>query len=264
MEWLNDFMSSYFQGNREEAYKIKKENIPSRLFKFQPIEDVRINSLLQNEIWFSVPKELNDPYDCMGTYWEEEEIEEILRKTISSENLKQRSTNEIINEALDSLRDHTKISCFSEELYNMPMWAHYANNHQGICVEYNFTSLNAGVDFSKSLFPVGYEKNRYNITDLLKRSFENSNDPKIRLLYFVMQLKHESWKYEKEWRIILHTENMKSGLVSSPIQPTAIYFGLNCREFEKVAKKIKDKFDCPIYKMSLNNSKFYHLDILNL
>ncbi|PYE41502.1 DUF2971 domain-containing protein [Paenibacillus barcinonensis] len=264
MEWLKDFLECYLKGQREEAYKIKKEQIPNRLFKFQPIEEARINSLIQNKIWFSTPKDLNDPYDCIGVHWDEEELSRYFKTTLPSDKLQYLSTNDIVHGALDSMRDHNRISCFSEELYNMPMWAHYASNHKGMCVEYNFSSLDGENDFSEQLFPVGYETDRYDITNLMRLSFQHPPDMRIYLLYFLMQIKHKSWAYEKEWRVMFNAEDKKSGLVECPIQPTAIYFGLNCEEAETISKRIKESFDCPMYKMVQINSKFYHLESLNL
>lgn len=264
MEWLDDFFNYYFKGQREEAYRLKKNQIPNRLFKFQPIEELRISSLIQNKIWFSTPKELNDPYDCMGVHWNEHELSDFFSKTISLNKLMHLSTNDIVKNALNSIREHNRISCFSEELYNMPMWAHYASNHKGMSVEYDFSSLDAETDFSKQLFPVGYETNRYDITNLMKLSFQDTPDMRVYLFYFLMQIKHKSWAYEKEWRIMLNADDKKSGLVDCPVQPTAIYFGLNCEEAEAVSKRIKKIFKCPMYKMVQTNSKLYHLESLNL
>lgn len=264
MEWLKDFLEYYLKGERGEAHTIKKEHIPTKLFKFQPIEEARINSLIQNEIWFSTPKDLNDPYDCMGVHWNEGELSSYFKATLPLDKLQHLSTNDLVYGALDSIRDHNRISCFSEELYNMPMWAHYANNHKGMCVEYDFSSLDTTNDFCKQLFPVGYETDRYDITNLMKLSFQQSPDMRIYLLYFLMQIKHKSWAYEQEWRIMLNAYEKRSGLVECPIQPTAIYFGLNCEEAETISKRIKEFVDCPMYKMVQTNSKFYHLELLNL
>lgn len=146
----------------------------------------------------------------------------------------------------------------------MPMWAHYASNHKGMCVEYDFSQLDAEETFSKKLFPVGYEENRYNITNLIKLSFQKEPDMRVYLLYFLMQLKHKSWGYEKEWRILLTTENKESGLVKSPVQPKAVYLGLNCNDFESISTTIKEAFNCPIYKMVQSNSKLYELELLKI
>ncbi|MBE5394535.1 DUF2971 domain-containing protein [Brevibacillus agri] len=264
MEWFGEFLKLYFTGERKEAYKLKHRYIPTRLYKFMPHNELRIGSLLRNEIWFSNPSTFNDPYDCASVYWEEEELSNYLKEVLSSEILAKHSTSKIVSEAYNSLRDHTKISCFTEKLYNMPMWAHYANNHQGICVEYDFSQLDAEDDFSKQIFPVGYQEHRYDITNLIKLSFNDTLDMRIYLLYFLFLIKHQSWEYENEWRIILHSENKQSGLVKSPIKPTAVYFGLNCNEYESTFKALKEVFNCPMYKMTQSNSKMFELQLLEI
>jgi hypothetical protein len=46
-----------------------------------------------------------------------------------------------------------------------------------------------------------------------------------------MNLKHSSWSYEKEWRIIKmrlpEEKEFTSGLEYCPLKPTAIYLGVN-------------------------------------
>lgn len=46
----------------------------------------------------------------------------------------------------------------------MPMWAHYASNHSGFCVEYN---TNEDINFKASLFPVQYTDERIDITNIM-------------------------------------------------------------------------------------------------
>ena len=47
------------------------------------------------------------------------------------------------NQELNILNDCAYITCFSETPDNMLMWSHYANAHQGFCVEYDFNNLSA-------------------------------------------------------------------------------------------------------------------------
>lgn len=100
------------------------------------------------------------------------------------------------------MRDNIRITCFSEELYSMPMWAHYDRNHTGFCIEHYFSSLDYNNDLTKYLFPIGYDTRRYNITNQFKMALSDKYDMRIKLLFFLMNLKHISWSYEKEWRII--------------------------------------------------------------
>jgi len=270
--WFEKFFDLYFTGDYEGAYQWKHTNIPSKLYKFQPFEENRISTVLNNKLWFTVPKDMNDPFDSRGVCWDYQEVEEYLRSHLSEEKLKQyNSIDDIVNGSISSMRDNIRITCFSEELYSMTMWAHYANNHTGFCVEYDFSSLDYNNDLTKSLFPIGYETKRYNITNLFKMALSGKYDMRIKLLFFLMNLKHSSWSYEKEWRIISAREPITSqepfagGLEDCPINPTAIYLGINCDE-NRIGY-LKNRVNCtniPIYKLKTCNSQFFDLDLHKL
>jgi hypothetical protein len=270
IEWFKRFFDLYFAGDYEGAYQWKHINIPSKLYKFQPFEENRISTVLNNKLWFTVPKDMNDPFDSRGVCWNYQEIEDVLKSHLLEEKIRQyNSINDIVNGSISSMRDNIRITCFSEELYSMPMWAHYANNHTGFCIEYNFTSLDYDNALAKNLFPVGYETKRYNITNLFKMALSGKYDMRIKLLFFLMNLKHSSWSYEKEWRIIStrepNQEPFKGGLDDCPINPTAIYLGINFDETK--IKDVRNKFsitNIPIYRLKTSNSEFFDLDLQEL
>lgn len=267
ISWFEKFYDLYFTGDYEGAYQCKHTNIPSKLYKFQPFEERRVSTVLNKKLWFTPPKDMNDPFDSRGVYWDNQEVEEFLRSLLSEEKFKQyNSIDDIVNGSISSMRDNIRITCFSKELYSMPMWAHYANNHTGFCIEYDFSSLNYDNNITKNLFPVGYETNRYNITNLFKMSLSDKYDMRIKLLFFLMNIKHSSWSYEKEWRIIsirksiLDEEAFKGGLEDCSINPTAIYLGINFDENN--IDYINDVFsgtNIPIYKLKTHNSQFFDL-----
>jgi len=128
--------------------------------------------------------------------------------------------------------------------------------------------LNFNDDFTKYLFPVGYETKRYNITNLFKMALSGKYDLRIKLLFFLMNLKHSSWSYEREWRIIDIREpnpsqkSFTGGLKDCPVSPTAIYLGINFDQSR--LDYLKDKFkntNIPIYKLKTSNSQFFDLDL---
>jgi hypothetical protein len=85
---------------------------------------------------------MNDPFDSRGVCWNTDEIEDFLKTRVPKDKIKEfGSIDGIVEGAIASLRNNIKITCFSEELFSMPMWSHYANNHKGFCIEYDFTRL---------------------------------------------------------------------------------------------------------------------------
>lgn len=265
MDWFKEFLRLYFRGDVEGAYKYKYGNIPNRLYKFQPFQENRLSSVLNNKLWFTVPKNMNDPFDSRGVCWDNEELETFYSENISQEKMNEfNSINDIIDRGLASLRDNIKITCFSEELFSMPMWSHYADNHQGFCIEYNFSSLGWDNDLTKYLFPVGYETQRYNITNLFKLIFNEPYDARIILLFFLMNIKHSSWSYEREWRIIRmrfpEEEILNSGLEDCLVKPTAIYLGVNFNKDKiiEIKQRLQDS-KIPIYALQTSNSQFFDM-----
>ena len=59
----------------------------------------------------------------------------------------------LINQAQDY-----KIACFSETNYSVPMWAYYADDHKGICLEYDFTKK-VDKEIIDRMFKVHYSNN---------------------------------------------------------------------------------------------------------
>ena len=271
--WLKDFLRLFYE-NKEQAWKLKHQFIPEKLYKYQPISEQRINSLKENKLWFCKSTELNDPFDCQPTFFNEKELlDEIIKTerpnklTVSDEDILK-----WIKQLLLDFKSSVNVTCFSETPYNMPMWGNYANNHRGICVEYDFNQLEYFNEFTKNMFPVGYEENRYDITNLLKRLLTRKYDPKLSLFFFLLMLKHNSWEYEREWRVLdmdideglgLGKISGNGRLLDCPVQPSAIYFGMNCSDtdIEEISTFIDPK-QTKLYKLNIGNHKYFNLDII--
>jgi hypothetical protein len=63
---------------------------------------------------------------------------------------------------LQKLSDLVSMTCMTETNNNNLMWSHYADSHQGFCVEYDFRLLKEDpFNISYHLFPVLYRKERF-------------------------------------------------------------------------------------------------------
>ena len=104
-----------------------------------------------------------------------------------------------------------RIACFSEEKSSIPMWAYYANNHKGVCLEYDLEKLNI--------------EDRYEYE--LKRAFckvhYSNYRPKDKHGDYSLVVKSSQWSHEKEWRLICDT---KSDYISVPCL-SDVYLGIN-------------------------------------
>jgi hypothetical protein len=87
-----------------------------------------------------------------------------------------------------------KIFCCSKTRQSFPMWAHYANNHQGVCFEYDVKDikLTQSCDVPDyALTPVVY-KDKFKTDDVQN--------------YMAHFYKSNQWSYEEEVRIVCQME----------------------------------------------------------
>jgi hypothetical protein len=161
-----EFHEAYIKADRKKLEALWKESTPSTLLKFHAgrYEPNGVNCLLDRisdkTLWLSSPRFFNDPFDCVINvdYYSEadrirrnyfkdflgdDDIVEYLLSFDSNENglLKIAESLKELNEDINSYFENSiYVSSFSEfdNLKSIRMWAHYANNHSGVCVEYDF------------------------------------------------------------------------------------------------------------------------------
>ena len=104
-----------------------------------------------------------------------------------------------------------KIACFSEEKSSIPMWAYYANDHKGVCLEYDMAKLNVEDEYEFEL----------------KRAFckvhYSDYRPQDQHGEYSLIVKSSQWSHEHEWRLICDTE---SNYITVPCL-SAVYLGIN-------------------------------------
>lgn len=169
----------------------------------------------------------------------------------------------ILKDFNDKYRSKLKVSSFSEDNKSLLMWAHYANNHKGFCIEYDLSSMDDKENLKKYLFPVQYSNERFDITDFYIDNVINKNGKdKYRLIHSVLY-KSEDWKYEKEWRFVISESEFGGKTVPTP-KPKAIYLGSQINEgHKKQFIEVCKKNDIDIYQMKLD-SKMYKLNLEKL
>lgn len=132
----------------------------NHLFKYSPFNINTVDSLTNKYFYLASKSQLNDPIE-MST------------KTSISSNL--------------NIGDNYRICCFSNNDNSMLMWSHYAQEHQGIMVEYWF-----GGDLPNG---VGIDKVIY--SDEAKRKKEENKY----LFNQYLLTKNKEWSYEDEVRL---------------------------------------------------------------
>ena len=132
---------------------------PATLYKYYPNTDCCLNSVKHNQMWYSAPCNFNDVFDCDISIDNKKVFTEALKLVPDKRGIRPgsnawKSLQATINQQLRALRGAfekmrytTGVSCLSESENSLLMWAHYAHNHQGICVEYDLLEINRILNF---------------------------------------------------------------------------------------------------------------------
>lgn len=214
-------------------------SVPTHLYKYQRLTAHSLASLLNESVWLSSPTAFNDPFDCAITLSREKlnesvdhAITEISRRQgIPKEKIENHDKIINLDEAAyerlrSTLRNRMReigVLCLSATPYEILMWSHYAENHKGFCVEYDFSE---GTHLRKLAQPVRYSE------VIPSLSLANlPSEAKDNFLEVCIFTKAKQWQYEQEWRVIMD-EGDRS--FQAPSKVTSVIFGARMPIEEKV------------------------------
>ena len=181
-----------------------------KLYKFRSLDNFKYTEdIIRNKRLYAADfRKLNDPME--GAF-----------KLLPS--VDKRLRDAIIEQKLD-----LKVCSLCEEMKNPLMWAHYANNFQGICIEIEISE--------DKVTKLDYKKDILNVTNQLNNADNWAKK--------ILTTKFQEWKYEKEWRILTNNNYVKD------INITAIYLGI--RISKEYIEKLS-KYGVPICKTKINH-----------
>lgn len=237
---------------------------PASLYKYYGDTPEKLNAVKNNKMWYSAPSNFNDVFDCDISIDDKKIFNEALKLLPDKRRIRPgsnawRELRATINQQLralraklDELRNTTGVSCLSESENSLLMWAHYAHNHRGICVEYDLLEINRILNFSA--IPVIYSEERPCFDCLDPQIIQKDA---LKLLVQSLTSKSSEWRYEKEWRIILNKgacgdswDSDKSGALLDMIPPSSIILGCAVQpEFERQVTDYCSTNRIDLYKM---------------
>lgn len=190
-----------------------------KVYKYRALNKNNIDSLKENYFWAASKKTLNDPHE--GTY-STEMIDDFFQKIIALEKI---NSSKYLKSSFSSLeRKISECSIFSlSKDYSInSLWAYYADNHKGICIEYDLEGLISKNKPMYQHFDINYVDNPLGISidDVLSEN----------IFKMTIGTKDLSWSNEKEYRIISDIDG-KNYHRSDAIK--SIFFGLQTPEYEK-------------------------------
>jgi hypothetical protein len=146
-----------------------------------------------------------------GDYQTDVEVERYLKEQLLAPEIKR---------LIDAEMGSRGVFCLSETWRSPLMWSHYADEHRGICLEYDATQID-----NPDLAAVNYRSPRsIKASDLIKWKIQASSEAERRVYNTYFFAKAPQWKYEREWRDI----SQFIGAASTRFPITAVYFGLRC------------------------------------
>ena len=111
-------------------------------------------------MWYSAPCNFNDAFDCDISINEKALFECFLKEASQERRIRQGSSGwmnlkGVVHKQIHNLQEEfeetkrtTGISCLSESDSSLLMWAHYADNHKGMCVEYELLKISNQLKFT--------------------------------------------------------------------------------------------------------------------
>lgn len=185
--------------------------------------------------------------ECLQANYDVEELSESVYLSINKrkKSLSKKFSNQIQKSIL--------CCSFSERNDSMLMWSHYAANHTGMCIEYDFTQLGEKSDITRMLQPVIYRENIFDVTKYL----ENTGRLNILFTSYLAMIKAKDWEYENEWRYIIPERIIEPFNKPLGCKPTAIYLGSRINtEDERCIREIAEEKSIPVINMQLSHNKF--------
>lgn len=195
------------------------------LYHYQPFNGEWKNyleaTLRDRTIYLSSPQSFNDPWDCRPWFdlealqdpnVREAHIAWFMRQstqTKESDAIEMRHTPNLLRHMIEEcsvgvcndLNNNYRVYCLTPNENNALMWAHYADKHKGICLQFDVRT--SPVDLA---YKIEYQQNLP--PSLL---IQNNEEPAIKALF----TKSDAWAYENEFRIL--ARDAKSPLPDIPI-----------------------------------------------
>lgn len=228
---------------------------PKYLYKYKPFGELLLKELNGQEVYYCKPQQFNDPLDCKPLIADDldlKHLEQLAYKlltykkpddtnwAISQMNHFRYSASEFgkFDDGKEGERDYRYsmrrvleddlvnavgdigILSLSQKWNSMLMWSHYANNHRGICLEFEFDD-----NHCEELEKVDYDSPRgISAKDLYRWRVNSDIEAAQRVRHSFIFTKSSDWGYEAEWR----ATRSPSGSAPSPFKLRSILFGARC------------------------------------
>ncbi|NMV41503.1 DUF2971 domain-containing protein [Ralstonia insidiosa] len=215
-----------------------------RLFKFRRVTERLYESIENSTLWCSKPSRLNDPFDCQL------DLMNSWKRAAARATGKQK---EWMNAPMETMAfihawpiqfENVGVLSLTSEQLNPLMWSHYADEHRGVCLLYQFSP--AFVEEPTSGI-IGLAEVKYSadaLTDwLLEHQCTSFQDFIQQLIPVYLTAKDPAWAYEKEVRLVTFAEGE---LKMPPRSLAQVCFGMRTptTEIDRIMKLASEHGGC--------------------
>ena len=228
---------------------------PPYIFRFRQNTERTIEEIANNYIFFPDRNALNDPFDSSPelVYLTKNPEATIKLYELVSQGITDQKAKEYFHKkySLEKLHQHAQekvkdfilefgVACFSMYFMNMPLWANYANDNRGVCLQFNSDIDNS---FFSVLGPVIY------VEDLTKLEFSPiTNESDMWKIFF---RKAKNWEYEKEIRLVKGFKG-KANYDKKALRNVILGYKSESNFIQKIVSAVKDNYeDVGVYKMEI-------------
>lgn len=228
------------------------------LLSFRRYNEFSLSDLINNEITVCSPRVMNDPYDTLLLKW--------------GDFIRERNHKKHIEPFCDSFESY-RIRSFSQlqskdgknMVSNILMWSHYADQHNGFCVQYRFSD--AFLKVTENRRTVRLHEVQYQPEDIpldLKLD-EGAINTQIALC-----TKQHLWEYENEARMIAYEPDVSGYYNSIPLDDGSfiekVFFGYRCpdKHIETIKRVLSNQEQIKFYKMESSPEDIYHLSYIEI
>jgi hypothetical protein len=203
--------------------------LPRILFKYRKFDKGCLELLVNRELWFATPASLNDPFEGESSF--SEVLDAVWERYPFP-----KSDRDIYHSKIEKQLKSVGICSFSKARKNQLMWAHYADEHKGICIGFKEGLIRPQGSNIYSV-DVTYQ-DEYPFKGIIERfhyydkyaGVNNVESIAGDIFYSVLGTKYTSWRYERERRLI---SSRSQAIKFEPQAINSISFGLRMAERDK-------------------------------
>lgn len=251
-----------------------------KVYKYLRISNHLFENIENNMIAFTHVDLLNDPFEGVAQYkCFEDKSGEWEAYGIAFPQMMNKKIQDI---SYEKICNRCRLFCVTENRYNPLMWAHYADEHRGVCLEYDIADI---VSVSDDISEIKYVSK--------VQSFDDFPSNANKAIFY----KSDYWAYEKEIRAVkylsdeecisidyndnykcLYLKEKEDDFIYFPIgrsstnnlrilkapkvlllncKVTGIYLGLRIKQEDEVRlKDIAGRKGIPIYRITMSDNSY--------